>query len=94
MEFLTSDKNSMIDMINGHRVEFEPIEHIYYVDGIEVKSVSEICKLEHPSMYTGIDKGILKRAATRGTNLHKEIENFELYGSMSYSPEFKKIICK
>lgn len=80
------------EYIYGHLVEFEPIEHQYYVDGIKVKSVSEICKLEHPLMYQGINENILKRASSRGTNLHKQIENYELTGDLSYSPEFNNYL--
>lgn len=87
---MTQESTSTVikENINGHHVIFEPIEHTYYVDGVKVKSVSEICKLEHPFMYQGIDDSILKIAALRGTNLHKEIEEFELNGALSYSPEF------
>lgn len=87
------DTNSTIrEYINGHLVEFYPELHHYYVDGIKVMSVSEICKLEHPKMYQGIDESILKRAAFRGTNLHKEIEDYELHGVFSNSLEFNNYL--
>jgi len=87
------DTNSTIkEHINGHLVEFYPEHHHYYVDGIKVMSVSEICKLEHPEMYKGIDENILKRAAFRGTNLHKEIEDYELHGVFSNSLEFNNYL--
>lgn len=69
-----------MELINGHQVEFDEINHIYYVDGKEVPSVSQICKLDNPSMYQGIDKQVLNMAAQKGVNLHKIIENYEQHG--------------
>ena len=75
------------EIIQGHKVEFDPIIHKYYVDGVLVPSVSEICKKENPFMYAGVNDTILAKAAEKGVNLHKEIENYELYGEVSSSPE-------
>jgi ATP-dependent exoDNAse (exonuclease V) beta subunit len=36
--------------------------------------------MENPDMYKGIDHAVLMNAARKGTNLHKQIEDFELHG--------------
>ncbi|MFA5471758.1 MAG: hypothetical protein WC219_06910 [Acholeplasmataceae bacterium] len=69
-----------MEIINGHEIIFEPEKHEYFVDGVLVPSVSQICKMENPDMYKGIDQSILMNAARKGTNLHKQIEDFELHG--------------
>ncbi len=76
----------------GHKVEFDPEAHQYVVDGKPVLSVSQICKLENPDMYKGVDQGTLKRAADRGLGLHEEIENYEKEGILSHSLEFKNYL--
>jgi ATP-dependent exoDNAse (exonuclease V) beta subunit len=72
----------------GHCVQFDPIEHKYYVDGTWVPSVSQICKLENPEMYRDIDQATLSRAAAKGVGLHEEIEQYELHGVIGTSMEF------
>jgi ATP-dependent exoDNAse (exonuclease V) beta subunit len=76
------------ELINGYQVEFEPIEHKYYVNGKMVPSISQICKTENPDLYSGIDQATLNRAAAKGVSLHEEIENYELHGEMGYTTEF------
>jgi hypothetical protein len=76
------------EYINGYQVEFEPIEHKYFVNGKNVPSISQICKMENPEMYNGIDQSTLNRAAAKGVGLHEEIENYELHGKMGYTTEF------
>lgn len=69
-----------MEIIHGHQVEFNADRHEYFVDGILVPSVSQICKMENPGMYMGVDESVLLNAARKGTNLHKDIEDFEKYG--------------
>jgi len=76
------------ELINGYLVEFEPINHQYFVNGQLVPSISQICKMENPDIYNGIDQATLNRAAAKGVSLHEEIENFELHGVMGYTTEF------
>jgi ATP-dependent exoDNAse (exonuclease V) beta subunit len=76
----------------GHLVQFDPIEHKYYVDGTWVPSVSQICKLENPTMYKDVDQQTLNLAAAKGVGLHEEIEQFELHGVMGSSMEFNNYL--
>jgi hypothetical protein len=76
----------------GHKVEFNPEAHQYFVDGKPVLSVSQICKLENPLMYKGVDQGTLKKAADKGLGLHEEIDNYEKQGILSHSLEFKNYL--
>ncbi len=79
-------------MIKGYQVEFDPIEHQYFVNGKEVPSISQLCKRENQDMYEGIDQLTLRRAATKGVGLHKEIENYELKNIQGQSIEFQNYL--
>jgi hypothetical protein len=74
--------------IREHVVEFESDSHTYYVDGVEVPSISQICKMENPAMYAGIDQRTLSHAASKGVSLHKEIEDYERFDIPGRSIEF------
>ena len=63
-----------IEIIQGHKVEFDPTNHTYTVDGRSVFSVSQICKMDNPNMYQGIDQDVLTRAANKGSLLHNQID--------------------
>ncbi len=83
-------------MINGHRIEYDDTNHIYRVDGVQVFSVSAIVQYTSQKMglddYKYIDPAVLKRAAAKGTVLHKEIENYEKNGVYSDSIEFSNYL--
>jgi len=81
-----------IEIIRGYQVEFEPIEHKYFVNGKEVPSISQICKLENRDMYQGVDQATLSRAAVKGVGLHKEIENYEIHDMKGQSLEFQNYL--
>lgn len=81
-----------MEIINGHVVTFDELNHIYYVDGIKVPSVSQICKMANPNMYRGVDNSILQNAAIKGSKLHKAIENYELTGTIDHSSELLNYI--
>ena len=49
--------------------------HEYYVNGIEVPSVTTMLKVRFGGKYDGIPEATLRRAAEKGTDLHKRIEN-------------------
>jgi ABC-type microcin C transport system permease subunit YejB len=82
------DQEVKKEIIQGYEVEFEPILHQYFVNGKQVPSISQICKMENPDIYNGIDQATLNRAAAKGVSLHEEIENYELHGEMGYTTEF------
>lgn len=58
-----------------HKFTFDPIEHKYFVDGVELPSVTTILKpLQDFSM---VPRDVLKRAAEFGTNVHKACELYD-----------------
>jgi len=73
-----------LEIINGHEVEFDELNHAYYVDGIRVLSVSQICKLENQEMYLGVDQQTLNNAARKGQGLHKTLELYEQEGIIDH----------
>ena len=86
---MIDDQDNIRQVINGRTIEFFADEHVYYIDGIKVPSVTQVVASVLPSQYKDIDPAILKRAADKGVFLHKEIELFELSGVIGYTEEFK-----
>ena len=90
-------QNIEFEIINDHKVSFIDETHEYIVDGVKVFSVSEILKM-HASFfnisddYANIPEDVLRRAAEKGTKLHSEIENYEKFGKLSSSIEFKNYL--
>lgn len=82
----------MKQMINGRIIEFIEETHTYYVDGIEVPSVTQIVAAVLPSQYKNIDPMVLKRAADKGVSLHKEIELYETENILGHSQEFNNYL--
>ena len=82
--------------IRGHSVVFHEESHEYFVDGVKIPSVTEI--LERYSRIHGLDdysdipEDVLRRAAARGTALHKEIEEYEKHGVRGSSEEFNNYL--
>lgn len=60
---------------------FEPENHIYELDGVELPSVSEITRFISREIYGEVTQYTLDRAAERGTNVHKLTEALDKYGS-------------
>ena len=86
---MANHQDNLKQIVNGRTIEFFADEHIYYVDGIQVPSVTQIVASVLPSQYKDIDPAILKKAADKGISLHKEIELFETDGVIGYTEEFK-----
>ena len=59
-------------------IDFLPEEHIYLVNGILVKSVTQILQLIFTDKYKGIDKNTLSKKASFGTAGHSIIENLDV----------------
>lgn len=82
-----------MEIIRGYEVVFDPIMHQYFVNGKKVPSVSQICKMENPQMYLGINEKTLQNAQRKGTDLHKQIEDFEAFGVIDENlPEMKNYV--
>lgn len=59
-------------------IEFLEEPHLYLVDGILVKSVTQILELIFPDKYKNIDKRILNNKADFGTKGHSIIEHLDV----------------
>lgn len=62
-------------------LEFIENEHLYLVDGILVKSVTQILQLIFPDKYKDVDKKILNKKAEFGTTGHAIIEHLDISNS-------------
>lgn len=62
--------------IKGRTLEYFDDTHMYLVDGILVQSVTQLLNRKFGKKYDGIDANTLKKAADRGTRIHKAIEDY------------------
>ena len=62
--------------IKGRTLEYFDDTHMYLVDGILVQSVTQLLNRKFGKKYDGIDANTLKKAADRGTKIHKAIEDY------------------
>ena len=60
----------------GRTLEFDEENHIYLVNGIIVKSVTQLLGRKFNKRFEGIPKDTLLQAAQRGTQIHKDVEDF------------------
>lgn len=75
--------------IKGRTLEYDDASHTYLVDGIIVRSVTQLLKLKFGKKYDGIDADVLKAAADRGTAIHKAIEEYCKTGRNEDIPEVR-----
>ena len=75
--------------IKGRTLEYDDASHTYLVDGIIVRSVTQLLKMKFGGKYDGIDAGVLKAAADRGTAIHKAIEEYCKTGRNEDIPEVR-----
>lgn len=62
--------------IKGRILEYDNDTHTYLVDGIIVSSVTQLLNKKFGHKYDEVSDSTLKRAADRGTMIHKAIEDF------------------
>lgn len=75
--------------INGYTLEYDDENHTYIVDGVIVPSVTQILGVKFGNKYAGVNRSTLERAASRGTAIHKAIENFCTIGRDDGSKEVR-----
>lgn len=75
--------------IAGHTLEYLDGPHLYVVDGVTVPSVSACLSERFPHKYAAVDRATLDRAAERGTETHKAIEEWCKTGAESDLPELR-----
>lgn len=59
-------------------IKFIKEQHLYLVDGILVKSVTQILQLIFPDKYKNVDEKILNKKASFGTEGHSIIEKLDV----------------
>ena len=69
--------------INGYTLEYDDESHTYIVDGVIVPSVTQILGVKFGNKYAGVNPATLNRAASRGTEIHKAIEEYCTQGITS-----------
>ena len=62
--------------IDGRTLEYFPDEHLYLCDGVIVQSVTQLLNRKFGKKYDSVDANTLKKAADRGTMIHKAIEDY------------------
>lgn len=58
---------------NNTEVLFDPEEHKYYVEGLEVPSITNILKDFYGNVYSGVRPEILEAAARYGSRVHEDL---------------------
>lgn len=81
--------------INGVTLEYDDDEHCYLCDGIIVPSVTQILQTRFSHKYDHVDRETLKRAADRGTMIHRAIEYYCTMGAETLLMEVRnfKFLC-
>lgn len=75
--------------IAGHDLEYLDDVHIYLVDAVIVPSITQILKHKFGNKYSMIDRATLQRAAEKGTEMHKVIEDWCKDGTESDLKELR-----
>lgn len=57
-------------------LEYEDMSHTYILNGICIKSVTQLLNVKFKNKYDNIDPEVLEKAAERGTKIHKAIEDY------------------
>ncbi|MBQ6679499.1 MAG: hypothetical protein IJM76_05695 [Lachnospiraceae bacterium] len=69
-------------------LSFDEKSHIYFLNGVQIPSVTQIIKPVSDSTYGAVSPLVLERASVRGTAVHKAIENYLKYGIVTVPDEF------
>lgn len=73
----------------GRLLEYFDDEHMYLVNGVIVPSVTQYLDIVYGKKYVNVDSAVLKRAADRGTMVHKAIEVYCKTGEETPIDELK-----
>lgn len=61
--------------------------HKYTLDGVELPSVSELCRFISREIYGTVSQYTLDMAADRGTRVHKAAEALDVYGKVEVTDD-------
>lgn len=74
-------------------VVFLPEPHEYYLDGVQLQGItSTLVDRAFPHTYDDVDEETLRKAAERGTAIHKAIEDYEDEDVYGITPELLNYI--
>lgn len=73
-------------------LEFEPINHVYTLDGIQIPSVSEILRFASKELYANTSVQAMEIAADRGTRVHAATEALDRYGTADIDPDIEPYV--
>lgn len=76
-------------MLELNELAFSEVGHIYYLNGVEIPSVSRIIEPISKAAYGDVDPVVLRNAANRGTLVHEAIENYNTIGVMDVRDDLK-----
>lgn len=74
------------------KLTFEEEKHQYFLDDSLIPSVSEILKPIHERIYGKINPKVLKKAAERGTKIHRAIEFMSKYDLKKFDEEISSYL--
>lgn len=66
--------------IHNGVLKFDEETHSYWFNDVKCVSVTQVLHKLNPSKYKDIDPEVLKKAATRGSEIHNAIEIYETLG--------------
>lgn len=70
-------------------LDFDERQHVYSIGGIVVPSVTQIMRPMSSQAYFSVDKDVLARAASRGTDIHLAAELYAMMGCKEAAPEIE-----
>lgn len=62
--------------IKGGCLEYLDDTHTYLYNGVELPSVTQVMGIKFKNKYKGVNKEVLDKAARKGTEVHKKIEDY------------------
>lgn len=78
----------MIELAN-HKLEYIDSHHLYLVDGVIAPSITQIMKVRYGGEYSAVSPEVLNNAAQLGTQMHKDIQNWEEMHLDNGNPELR-----
>lgn len=82
-----------LDKVQNTEIEFDPVEHVYTVDGKTVPCVSDIIAVFGKDIDEGDDLELkMDAAADRGTTCHKVIEMYLRHMEPEYPDEYEPYV--
>lgn len=79
---------SMVKLPDMSALAFDESSHTYCLNGMNLPSVTTLMEPLSNAKYSGVSKGMLEKAAARGTAVHNAAEFYLNYGIEEIEPEY------